>query len=111
MPVGTVESRSRAAHLGPERRRPQVLDAALAIAIERGVPAVTIGAVAERLDVTRPVVYSCFADRVELLHALLDRENEILLEEATAASAARPPRRRRGGIRRGFPGTAVGGRS
>ena len=85
MPVGTVESRSRAAHLGPERRRPQVLDAALAIAIERGVPAVTIGAVAERLDVTRPVVYSCFAHRVEMLRALLDRENGILLKEATAA--------------------------
>jgi AcrR family transcriptional regulator len=85
MPVGTVESRSRAAHLGPERRRPLVLDAALAIAIEGGVPAVTIGAVADRLDVTRPVVYSCFADRVELLHALLDRENNILIEEAIAA--------------------------
>jgi len=85
MSVGTVESRSRAAHLGPQRRRPHVLDAALAIAIDRGVPAVTIGAVAERLDVTRPVVYSCFADRVELLHALLDRENDILLGEAIAA--------------------------
>ena len=85
MVVGTVESRSRAAHLGPERRRPQVLDAALAIAIERGVSAVTIGAVAERLNVTRPVVYSCFADRVEVLRALLDRENDILLKEATEA--------------------------
>jgi AcrR family transcriptional regulator len=85
MSVGTVESRSRAAHLGPERRRPQVLDAALAIAIERGVREVTIGAVAERLNVTRPVVYSCFADRVELLHALLDRESAILLGDATEA--------------------------
>jgi AcrR family transcriptional regulator len=85
MVVGTVESRSRAAHLGPERRRPQVLDAALAIAIERGVREVTIGAVAERLNVTRPVVYSCFADRVELLHALLDRESAILLADATEA--------------------------
>jgi AcrR family transcriptional regulator len=85
MAVGTVESRSRAAHLGPERRRPQVLDAALAIAIECGVREVTIGAVAERLNVTRPVVYSCFADRVELLHALLDRESDILLADATEA--------------------------
>jgi AcrR family transcriptional regulator len=85
MSVGTVESRSRAAHLGPERRRPQVLDAALAIAIERGVREVTIGAVAERLNVTRPVVYSCFTDRVELLHALLDRESAILLADATEA--------------------------
>jgi AcrR family transcriptional regulator len=85
MSVGTVESRSRAAHLGPERRRPQVLDAALAIAIERGVREVTIGTVAERLNVTRPVVYSCFADRVELLRALLDRESAILLADATEA--------------------------
>ena len=85
MAVGTVESRSRAAHLGPERRRPLVLDAALAIAIERGVREVTIGAVAERLNVTRPVVYSCFNDRVELLHALLDRESATLLADATEA--------------------------
>src|ERR1700752_2034723 len=85
MSVGTAESRSRAAHLGPERRRPQVLDAALAIAIEQGVPAVTIGAIAERLDVTRPVVYSCFADRVELIRALIDREHEVVLDEAIAA--------------------------
>lgn len=85
MSVGPVDTRPRAAHLGPERRRPQVLDAALAIAIERGVAAVTIGAVAERLAVTRPVVYSCFADRVELLEALLDRESDIALTQAIAA--------------------------
>ncbi|OHU99633.1 TetR/AcrR family transcriptional regulator [Mycobacterium talmoniae] len=84
MTVGTADSRARAAHLGPERRRPQVLDAALAIANERGVAAVTIGAVAERLAVTRPVVYSCFGDRVELLRALLDREQGLLVGEAIA---------------------------
>lgn len=84
MLVGTAD-RLRAAHLGPERRRPQVLDAALAIAVAQGVPAVTIGAIAERLNVTRPVVYSCFADRVELLRALLDRESAVLLGEVLAA--------------------------
>ncbi|MDV3127320.1 TetR/AcrR family transcriptional regulator [Mycobacterium sp. 21AC1] len=82
----TVETvRGRAAHLGPERRRPQVLDAALAIAVQQGVAAVTIGAVAARLNVTRPVVYSCFADRVELIQALLDREQRLLISEATEA--------------------------
>lgn len=85
MTVGTVDGRPRAAHLGPERRRPQALDAALAITLERGVAAVTIGAVADRLNVTRPVIYSCFADRVELLRALLDREQGILVGEAIAA--------------------------
>ena len=71
--------RSRAAHLGPERRRPHVLDAALAIAVGDGVGAVSIGTVAERLRVTRPVVYSCFSDRVEMLAALIEREEGALL--------------------------------
>jgi AcrR family transcriptional regulator len=75
----TAAPRERAAHLGPERRRPQVLDAALTIAVQSGVAAVTIGAVAEQLAVTRPAVYACFADRVELLNALLARESELLL--------------------------------
>ncbi|BBX93404.1 TetR/AcrR family transcriptional regulator [Mycolicibacterium boenickei] len=83
MSVETV--RERAAHLGPERRRPQVLDAALAIAVSEGVAAVTIGAVAQRLKVTRPVVYSCFADRVELLRALLERELGLLIQGAIDA--------------------------
>lgn len=55
-----------------------VLDAALAIAVEQGAAAVTIGAVAERLDVTRPVVYDCFPDRVGLVRALLEREHTQL---------------------------------
>ncbi|HEX7322631.1 MAG TPA: TetR/AcrR family transcriptional regulator [Mycobacterium sp.] len=85
MRVATVVGRTRARHLGPERRRPQVLDAALAIAIERGVAAVTIGAVADRLRVTRPVVYSCFTDRVELLRALRDREQDVVITGALGA--------------------------
>lgn len=82
--AGRVQ-RSRAEHLGPERRRPQVLDAALALATEQGVGALTIGAVAERLGVTRPVVYSCFADRIEMIEALLAREEAYLLDTALNA--------------------------
>lgn len=78
--ASTVSSRERAAHLGPERRRPQVLDAALAIAVAHGVSEVTVGAIAERLGVTRPVVYACYPDRVEILTALLRRERNALRE-------------------------------
>jgi AcrR family transcriptional regulator len=77
--------RSRAAHLGPERRRPQVLDAALAITFEQGVSEVTIGAVAQRLNVTRPVVYACFADRIQLISALLERETAVLRDALVEA--------------------------
>lgn len=77
--------RVRAAHLGPERRRPAVLDAALEIAVEDGMAAVTIGTVARHLGVTRPVVYACYPDRVELVSALLDREGTFLKESLLAA--------------------------
>ncbi len=72
--------RPRAQHLGPERRRPHVLDTALRIAVEHGIAAVTIAAVAEGMNVTRPVIYACYADRVELIDALIRREEGYLLE-------------------------------
>ncbi|WP_405486659.1 TetR family transcriptional regulator [Nocardia sp. NBC_00511] len=71
--------RQRARHLGPERRRPQVLDTALEIAVADGIAAVTIAAVADRMKVTRPVVYACFADRVELIESLIRREEDYLV--------------------------------
>ena len=86
MPTSADETlRTRAPHLGPERRRPQVLDAALAITVEQGVGQVTIGAIADRLHVTRPVVYACFSDRVELITALLERETTNLRDALVVA--------------------------
>ena len=77
MPTQTRKPRERAAHLGPDRRRPQILDAALTLALENGIGAVTLSAVASQLGVSRPVVYSCFGDRVELFEALLARKASI----------------------------------
>lgn len=78
MSVDHHASRRRAAHLGPDRRRPQVLDAALDIASHEGVSAVTIAAIASALDVTRPVVYSAFPSRSAILSALIVREEHYL---------------------------------
>lgn len=80
MASSAAASRARAEHLGPQRRRPQVLDAALAIAAADGVAAVTMAAIAERMGVTRPVVYACYGGRGEVLAALLDRETEVMLQ-------------------------------
>jgi AcrR family transcriptional regulator len=91
MSVGKhVQERARAAHLGPERRRPQVLDAALALAAERGVRNVSMEAVARHLGVTRPVVYACFGSREELLAALLEREEQRLFDGVLSALPHRP---------------------
>ena len=75
----------RAAHLGPDRRRPLVLDTALRIAVEDGIGSVSIASVASAMGVTRPVVYACFDDRVILLDALLNRETGLLLESTLGA--------------------------
>lgn len=77
--------RTRAEHLGPDSRRPQVLDAALAIAERLGVRAVTMAGVAEALAVTKPVIYACYPGRDELIDALLAREEERLFTGVMAA--------------------------
>jgi AcrR family transcriptional regulator len=75
----------RAAHLGPERRRPQVLDAALELFLERGYDGTSMEAVAWAAGVTKPVIYACFAGKDELFRALLRREEERILAEIQAA--------------------------
>ncbi len=91
MSVGNApKERPRAAHLGPERRRPQVLDAALKIAVQRGSQAVSMEAVAQQMGVTKPVVYACFGSREELLEALLAREEQRLFSAVVAALPERP---------------------
>jgi AcrR family transcriptional regulator len=77
--------RERAAHLGPERRRPEVLDAALDLFLEHGYDGASMQAIADRAGVTKPVVYACFASKDELYRALLAREEERILGEIQVA--------------------------
>ncbi|MFV8172402.1 TetR/AcrR family transcriptional regulator [Mycolicibacterium peregrinum] len=79
MEDAALANRGRAEHLGPDRRRPQVLDTALEIAAHQGLADVTMGTIARRLGVTRPVVYACYPGRGEVLAALLDRETDAVL--------------------------------
>jgi AcrR family transcriptional regulator len=74
-------TRQRAQHLGPERRRPQLLDAALGLFLERGYEKASMQAVADRAGVTKPVVYASFAGKEELFNTLLAREEERILGE------------------------------
>ncbi|MGH3871096.1 MAG: TetR/AcrR family transcriptional regulator [Pseudonocardiaceae bacterium] len=82
---GGRSGRARAAHLGPERRRPLILDAALAVYVERGYRGTSMQAVADAAGVTKPVVYECYPNKDELLLALLDREERRLLDAITKA--------------------------
>src|SRR5919108_2459860 len=77
--------RKRAAHLGPERRRPEVLDAALKLFLVSGYDGTSMQAVADEAGVTKPVVYACFDSKDELFRALLAREEERIVGEIQSA--------------------------
>ncbi|MEO9329733.1 TetR/AcrR family transcriptional regulator [Gordonia aurantiaca] len=63
------------------QRRDQVLDAALSVLVDSGLSAVTMDAVAARAGVTKPVVYTHFANRDEVLESLLDREKRRAMNQ------------------------------
>ena len=70
-----------------ERER-QILDAALVVFAERGFQNASMDAVAERVGVTKPVVYTHFGSKEGLLLACLAQARAELLEVTTAAAAA-----------------------
>lgn len=83
--MAVSSTRKRAAHLGPERRRPLVLDAAIKLFVEHGFEGASMDAIAEAAGVSKPVVYDCFPSKDELFNAMLDREEERILGETQAA--------------------------
>ncbi len=79
------QRRRYAPRLPPEERREQLLDATLDIIVEEGHAGASMEAVARRAGVTKPVVYGVFADRGELLRALLEREEQRALAQLAEA--------------------------
>lgn len=67
--------RTRAAHLGPDKRRPLILDAALPLFAREGYDAVSMQEIADAAGVSKPVLYSCFSSKEELFDALARRED------------------------------------
>lgn len=56
-----------------ESRRPEILDAALAVAAERGLDALSMRAVAGRLGLTAMALYGYFRSKEDLLDAVVGR--------------------------------------
>ncbi len=71
----------RAEYLGPEKRRPLVLDAALSIFAEGGFADASMSAIAERASVSKAVLYDCFpGGKQEIYYSLLDRGESIFMD-------------------------------
>ena len=65
----------------PEQRREQLIDAALEVILERGYARISIEAIARAAGITRPVVYDHFPNLNRLLHAVIEREERLSLEQ------------------------------
>lgn len=74
--------RRYARRLPVEQRREHLLDAALRVIARDGYESVSIEAIAQEAEVTRPVVYSAYDGLEPLLHALLDRTQRRALVSA-----------------------------
>ena len=89
-----MESRSvqaapaRRRRVGREERERQILDAAVAVFSERGYANASMDAVAERVGVTKPVLYTHFGSKEGLLLACVAQARTELLEVTAAAAAA-----------------------
>jgi AcrR family transcriptional regulator len=91
--------------MAPEKRREQLIDAALSVIVEQGYEGVSIEAIARTAGVTRPVIYDHFANLGRLLQALIEREEACALAQLaevvpSAPSEGDPPEVFAAGVRR-----------
>ncbi|MBB5915101.1 AcrR family transcriptional regulator [Nocardia transvalensis] len=73
--------RRYAPRLPPEQRREQVLDAAFAVLGRTDLHELSMEAVAQEAGVGKPVLYTVFKTRADLVRALVERERERGLEQ------------------------------
>ena len=91
MTTTTVRARREPTQQRSRRTVRQILDAAEQIVGTQGVDAATTRAIAERAGVAIPSLYRFFADRDEILDALLEHMTADLDQHARAAEAAWQP--------------------
>jgi AcrR family transcriptional regulator len=87
----TEAGRTRVSDAGRKRvsraeRERQILDAAVAVFSERGYANASMDAVAERVGVTKPVVYTHYGSKEGLFLACVSRIRSALLEATSAAA-------------------------
>ena len=81
-PSDAAKTRRRyAPRMAPEKRREQLIDAALSVIVEQGYEGVSIESIARMAGVTRPVIYDHFSNLGRLLQALIEREEAYALAQ------------------------------
>jgi AcrR family transcriptional regulator len=106
-PTDTARTRRRyAPRMAPEKRREQLIDAALSMIVEQGYEGVSIESIARVAGITRPVIYDHFSNLGRLLQALIEREEAYALAQLDDVvppepqAAGDPPTMFAAGVRR-----------
>src|SRR6202012_3353058 len=106
-PTDAAKTRRRyAPRMAPEKRREQLIDAALSVIVEQGYEGVSIESIARVAGVTRPVIYDHFSNLGRLLQALIEREEAYALAQlddvvpSTPQTTGEPPALFAAGVRR-----------
>jgi AcrR family transcriptional regulator len=106
-PTDAAKTRRRyAPRMAPEKRREQLIDAALSVIVEQGYEGVSIESIARMAGVTRPVIYDHFSNLGRLLQALIEREEAYALAQlddvvpSPPQPVGDPPALFAGGVRR-----------
>jgi AcrR family transcriptional regulator len=90
-PDASAKPRRRyAPRMPPDKRREQLIDAALSVIVEQGYEGVSIEAIAKVAGVTRPVIYDHFPNLASLLQALIEREERYALDQLAAVVPQAP---------------------
>jgi AcrR family transcriptional regulator len=96
---GPTPTRTPARRGEGERLRQEILDAAIALIADRGDEAVSMRAIARAVGVSPPAVYLHFADKRELMLAVLEHVFADLARALEAADTGEPPERVRALVR------------
>src|ERR1700740_1380798 len=90
-PDASAKPRRRyAPRMSPDKRREQLIDAALSVITEQGYERVSIEAIAKVAGVARPVIYDPFPNLGSLLRALIEREERYALNQLSAVVPEAP---------------------
>lgn len=91
MPATRESARSRVRMSGPDRRE-QLIAVARSVFAERGYVATSVEEIADRAQVSKPVVYEHFGGKDRLYAEIIGREVGHVIERITAALDAEGPR-------------------
>lgn len=94
LPIQETAARRAGAPAGPRQRQlrsGEILDAAAALFVAKGVAATSIDDIVERAGVAKGTFYHYFQDRTAMLEALRERYAQHFADAAATAVAARAP--------------------